>query len=138
MLWAYIAFSQFLIIWAGNLTDEIPWYLRRIQNGWEWVAILLLAFHFFAPFLLLLSRHAKRSLTVLSGISIAVMVMSAVDVFWLVVPAFTPSHFSIHWTDFAALAGVGGVWISLFAHGLESRPILPQQDPQFVPYVEST
>jgi len=138
MLWAYISFSQFLIIWAGNLTDEIPWYLRRIQNGWEWVAILLLVFHFFAPFLLLLSRHAKRSLTVLSAISIAVMVMSVVDVFWLVMPALIPGHVSVHWTDFAALAGVGGVWISLFTRGLETRPILPQQDPQFVPYVEST
>jgi hypothetical protein len=138
MLWAYISFSQFLIIWAGNLTDEIPWYLRRIHNGWEWVAILLLVFHFFAPFLLLLSRHAKRSLTVLSSISIAVMMMSVVDVFWLVMPAFIPEHFSIHWTDFAAIVGVGGVWISLFTHGLEKRPILPQQDPQFVPYVEST
>jgi len=138
MLWAYIAFSQFLIIWSGNLTDEIPWYLRRIQNGWEWVAILLLVFHFFAPFLLLLSRHAKRSLTVLSAISVAVLVMSVVDVFWLVMPAFTPSQFAIHWTDFAALVGVGGVWISLFTHGLETRPVLPQQDPQFIPYVEST
>jgi len=138
MLWAYISFSQFLIIWSGNLTDEIPWYLRRIQNGWEWVAILLLIFHFFAPFLLLLSRNAKRSLTILSAISIALMVMSVVDVFWLVMPAFTPSHFAIHWTDFAALAGVGGVWVSLFTHGLETRPVLPQQDPQFIPYVEST
>jgi hypothetical protein len=75
---------------------------------------------------------------VLSAISIAVMAMSVVDVFWLVMPAFTPNQFTVHWTDFAALAGVGGVWISLFTHGLESRPILPQQDPQFVPYVEST
>jgi len=53
-------------------------------------------------------------------------------------PAFIPDHFSIHWTDFTALAGVGGVWISLFTRGLETRPIMPQQDPQLVPYVEST
>jgi hypothetical protein len=138
MLWAYISFSQFLIIWAGNSRDEIPWYLRRIHNGWEWVAIMLLAFHFFAPFLLLLSRHAKRSMTVLSAISIAVIVMSFVDVFWLVMPAFIPSHVSIHWTDIAALIGLGGVWISMFTHGLATRPFLPLQDPQFVPYVEST
>ena len=74
----------------------------------------------------------------LSSISIAVMMMSVVDVFWLVMPAFIPDHFSVHWTDFTALAGVGGVWISLFTRGLETRPIMPQQDPQLVPYVEST
>jgi hypothetical protein len=77
-------------------------------------------------------------MTVLSAISIAVIVMSFVDVFWLVMPAFIPSHVSIHWTDVAALIGLGGVWISMFTHGLATRPFLPLQDPQFVPYVEST
>ena len=60
VLWAYLSFSQFLIIWAGNLPEEIPWYLRRLHHGWGWVAMTLVVFHFAAPFALLLTRGVKR------------------------------------------------------------------------------
>ena len=60
VLWAYTSFSQFLIIWAGNLPDEIPWYLRRLRGGWGWVALAIVAFHFALPFALLLMRGVKR------------------------------------------------------------------------------
>ena len=60
VLWAYLSFSQFLIIWAGNLPDEIPWYLRRLRGGWGWVALTLVIFHFATPFVLLLMRGIKR------------------------------------------------------------------------------
>ena len=60
MLWAYMSFCQFLIIWSGNLTEEIPWYLRRTRGGWQWVALALIVFHFFLPFFVLLFRENKR------------------------------------------------------------------------------
>jgi hypothetical protein len=134
MLWAYISFSQFLIIWAGNLTDEIPWYFRRTQNGWQWLAIALILFHFFVPFLLLLARSAKRNRLVLSGIALAVMFMSLVDMFWLIVPAFSPAHVTIHWPDVSAVIGIGGIWVSVYARALKSNPLFPLHDPNFVPY----
>jgi hypothetical protein len=136
MLWAYVAFSQFLIIWSGNLSDEIPWYLRRTQNGWGWIAITLIVFHFFLPFLLLLSRNAKRSKLVLSGIALCVMFMSLVDLFWLIVPAFLPGQAMIHWSDIAAVAGIGGIWVYLYARAVNASPLFPVQDPNFVPYGE--
>jgi len=138
MLWAYIAFSQFLIIWSGNLTEEIPWYLRRMRNGWEWVAVLLLVFHFFVPFLLLLSRAAKRRIQVLSAIALAVMFMRLVDVYWLIDPAFYPNRLTIHWLDLIATIGIGGLWISTFVRQLRKKPLLPLQDPNLVAREETT
>ena len=138
MLWAYISFSQFLIIWSGNLTEEIPWYLRRMQNGWEWVAVLLLVFHFFVPFLLLLSRAAKRRIQVLSAIALAVMFMRLVDVYWLIDPAFYPNRLTIHWLDLIATIGIGGLWISTFVRQLRKKPLLPLQDPNLVAREETT
>jgi cellulose synthase/poly-beta-1,6-N-acetylglucosamine synthase-like glycosyltransferase len=118
------------------LSDEIPWYLRRTQNGWGWIAITLIVFHFFLPFLLLLSRNAKRSKLVLSGIALCVMFMSLVDLFWLIVPAFLPGQAMIHWSDIAAVAGIGGIWVYLYARAVKASPLFPVQDPNFVPYGE--
>lgn len=132
MLWAYLSFSQFLIIWSGNLTEEIPWYLRRIQNGWQWVALLLLLFHFFVPFLLLLSRTAKRRMQTLSLIAVAILFMRLVDVYWLIDPAFYPNRPMIHWLDVVATVGIGGVWIWAFLWQLRKKPLLPLQDPNLV------
>jgi hypothetical protein len=136
MLWAYVSFSQFLIIWSGDLSDEIPWYFRRTQNGWQWLAVALILFHFFAPFLLLLARAAKRNKAVLSVVALAVMFMSLVDIFWLVVPAFYPASVSIHLSDIAAAIGIGGLWISVYARALKKIPLFPLKDPNFIPYPE--
>src|SRR5205809_3849881 len=90
MLWAYISFSQYLIIWAGNLPEEIPWYLHRGRNGWQWVAAFLALFHFAVPFLLLLGRANKRKKTFLGAIAMAVLLMRWVDLYWLIAPSFLP------------------------------------------------
>lgn len=112
MTWAYLAFTQFLIIWAENLPREISWYLPRVQTGWRWLGIFLAVFHFFVPLLILLSRHAKRSPRRLGMLAVAVLSAHLADVFWMVAPSLRPSGFSIAWTDVAALAGIGGLWIS--------------------------
>src|SRR5262249_10517203 len=103
MLWAYLSFSQFLIIWSGNLPDEIDWYLNRLNHGWQWVAAALLVFHFFVPFFLLLSRFRKRRVRSLTTIALLVLFMRIVDTFWLVTPAFYGQHFTVHWLDIFAL-----------------------------------
>jgi hypothetical protein len=130
MLWAYIGFSQFLIIWSANIKEETPWYLARIRGGWEWVALFLILFHFVAPFFILLNRVSKQRIRNLLRLAVAMLAIRAVDLFWLIIPAFRPARFGIHWMDFAALLGIGGVWIAAFAWQLRQRPLLPLQDPR--------
>ncbi len=129
MLWAYFSLSQFLIIWAANLPEEITWYMARTRGAWKWVAIAIVLFHFALPFVLLLSRSLKRSARGLATVALLVLLVRFVDMFWLVAPAFDPKAFAVHLIDLAALAAVGGFWLWLFVHQLEGRPLLPLRDP---------
>ena len=137
MFWAYIAFSQYLIIWAGNLPEEIPWYLRRLHGGWGWIGVALIALHFALPFLLLLPEGANRNPRILAGVAALVVLMRFVDVFWLVRPAFAhavsgPEGFHAHWLDLAAPAGIGGAWLAAYLWQLKRRPLLPVNDPEYL------
>jgi hypothetical protein len=131
MLWAYFAFSQFLIIWAGNLPEEIPFFANRLRGGWQYVSLAILLGHFALPFVLLLSRDLKRRPHLLAKVAIAILVMRLVDVIWIVEPMFPPHGFPIHWLDVALPVGLVGVWTFLFARNLRSRPLLPLNDPFF-------
>jgi len=130
MFWAYVSFSQYLIIWAGNLPEETPWYLRRLQGGWGWIGGALLLFHFVLPFLLLLPATANRNPRILAGVASLVVLMRLVDVFWLTQPAFSDGGFRLHWMDLLAPIGVGGVWLAAFLWQLGKRPLLPLNDPE--------
>ena len=129
MLWAYCAFSQYLLIWSGNLRAEIPWYQRRVSGGWGLVALALIVFHFFLPFFLLLFREVKDHRRTLVSVALVVILLRCVDLFWLVEPAFYRERFGLHWLDFAALFGLGGTWLALFVRRLRARPLLPLRDP---------
>jgi hypothetical protein len=131
MLWAYFAFSQFLIIWAGNLPEEIPWYLERLRGVWGYVALVIVFGHFVLPFLLLLSRDLKRQRTRLAAVAIAIIVIRYVDLLWLVAPNYEHHGFPIHWMDIAIPMGLAGIWLFLFARHLRSLPLLPLNDPYF-------
>ncbi|MBI4537328.1 MAG: hypothetical protein HY712_05165 [candidate division NC10 bacterium] len=131
MLWAYMAFSQYLIIWSGNLQDEIPWYLHRMRHGWFWLAMALIVFHFVVPFMLLLSRVAKRRARILFGVAAGLLVMRFVDLYFLVVPALHPERLSIHWMDVVAPVGVGGIWLWAFLGHLRGKALVPLHDPRF-------
>ena len=129
MLWAYCSYSQFLIIWSGNLTDEIPWYMERLKGGWQWIAILLVLFHFAFPFALLLSRSLKRTGPVIVKIAVFILVMRFVDLFWQVTPGVTKTGFRITWMDLVAPLGIGGLWLAMFLFQLRKWPLLPLRDP---------
>jgi hypothetical protein len=131
MLWAYLSFDQFLIIWAGNMKDEIPWYMSRANGGWTAVAVALIVLHFALPFVLLLQRPMKRRLRALSALAGLLLVMSVVDVYWLVTPAWNLEGPRLHITDFLALLGIGGLWLGAYFWELSKRPLLPQHDPRF-------
>jgi hypothetical protein len=134
MLWAYVNFSQFLIIWSGNLTSETPFYVRRFQGGWAPIAVVLLLFHFAFPFVLLLSRPLKRSARALAAVALLMLAMRLLDHFWLVGPDLIGREalavpLRVHWMDVAATVGLGGLWLSLFAWQARRRPVLPMAEP---------
>ncbi|HEX9669323.1 MAG TPA: hypothetical protein VGC93_07540 [Thermoanaerobaculia bacterium] len=129
MLWTYFSFSQFLIIWSGNLPEEITWYAARTRGGWQWLAIALALFHFALPFVLLLSRDLKRRPQRLAAVAGWMLAMRWLDLVWQVEPAFSPERFSFHWLYLAAPLAVGGLWLAAWAAELKKRPLLPLNDP---------
>jgi hypothetical protein len=136
MLWAYMSFSQWLIIWSGNIVEEITWYLDRIRGGWGWVPIVLALFHFGVPFALLLSRDLKRDARRLVWVALALLFMRWLDLLWLIEPNFHKAHFHISWLDFAAPIGIGGLWLTLFFRQLSRYPLLPLYDPHVRGFIE--
>jgi hypothetical protein len=130
MLWAYVNLSQFLIIWSGNLPEEIPWYVQRLRGGWRWLALLIVVFHFVLPFLLLLSRDLKRSAPTLARVAAVLFVLRLIDLYWLVAPDLHhDGRFAMSWMDVTAPVGMGGIWLSWFARQLRTRPLMPQHEP---------
>lgn len=132
MLWAYLSFSQYLIIYSGNLPQEVTWYVRRLEGGWQWVGLALLLFHFALPFALLLSQTLKKNPKTIASIAIFIICIHVVDLYWLIEPNFTSvTHpaFSISWMDVAAPIGFGGLWLALFFRTLPTRPLLPLGHP---------
>jgi hypothetical protein len=129
MVWAYFTFSQLLVIWSGNLPEEIPWYLNRFAGGWQYIGVALFLFHFALPFALLLSRDIKRNFNLLRNVAVIVIVMRFVDLYWMVAPDFHKTQFSVSWMDFLTPIGLGGVWLAAFLWQLELRPLLPLGDP---------
>ena len=136
LLWAYFAFSQLLIIWSGNLPDEIVFYTKRLQTSWLAVSVFLLVCHFALPFFLLLARDVKRSARLLPKLALFIIVMRAVDLFWLTAPEFSPNGFRVSWLDFTAVLGIGGIWLAYFAWQLKGRPLLPLGDPRLAAAIE--
>ena len=138
MLWAYFNFSQFLIIWAGNLPEEIPWYLHRLHSGWRYVGLALVLLHFALPFVLLLSRDLKRNARKLVLVAVIVIIMRFVDLLWMIAPEFNKEGFHVHWMDLVAPIGIGGLWLAVFTRQLKSRPLLPLNDPNLQEALEQT
>ena len=136
MVWAYFNFSQFLIIWAGNLPEETGWWLTRMKGGWGYVGIGLIAFHFAFPFLVLLQQDFKRKARWLATLAIFILVMRVVDMFYLIGPSnrvmpggLDQGGFYVSWMDLVAPVAVGGIWLWWFFGELMKRPLVPVKDP---------
>ncbi|HEX4413089.1 MAG TPA: hypothetical protein VH107_05630 [Lacipirellulaceae bacterium] len=135
MFWAYLSFSQFIIIWSENLPEETTWYFYRIRGGWQWIAIVLIIFQFTVPFLLLLSRDTKTSFRRLRGVALLVLALRAVDIYWWVEASFA-GPVSFYWLlDLAAVAAIGGVWIWCFIWQLQRSSLIPFADPYIAEYL---
>ncbi len=125
LLWAYISFTQFLIIWYGNIPEDLRWVARRTGPGWQAVALALVVFHFAIPFLLLLNRSLKRNAKLLAYVAAGIVGMRLVDQYWNIAPAFHPDAISLHWMDAVAPLAVGGWWFFFFSRTLGKKPLLP-------------
>ena len=129
MLWAYGALSQFLLIWSGNLAEEITWYLERSEGGWQWISILLMLLHFAVPFVLLIIRDIKRNPRTLGAVATLLFFIRIVDAFWIVQPTFH-ANISIHWLDIVTPLAIGGLWLALFIRQLLAHPLVPLYEPK--------
>ncbi len=142
MVWAYFNFSQFLIIWAGNLPEETTWYLARMKGGWGYIGVILIVFHFAFPFLVLLQQDFKRKAKWLATLAMFILVMRIVDMFYLIGPTprvsgdLAQGAFFISWMDIVAPVAVGGIWLWWFFGQLLKRPMVPAKDPYFEEAVE--
>lgn len=137
MLWGYLEYFQYLLIWAGNLSDEIPWYLSRTEGGWLPVAVAVAAVGFLLPWYLLLFRPLKRNRKTLAAIAGLVVGMQLVNVFWMVEPPFEPSGPIVDWLDVLSVIGFGGLWLAVFAWHLAARPLVPPNDARLQPALEA-
>jgi hypothetical protein len=125
MLWAYTNFSQFLLIWYGNIKEETPYYLKRMHGVWGWMAAALVLFHFFLPFCMLLMRSIKDRPRTIAIVTIILLVMRFVDVYWLVAPAYYGETFRFSWITIFAFLGIGGIWLWAFIQQLKGQTIIP-------------
>ncbi|MDX2032937.1 MAG: hypothetical protein SF339_19830 [Blastocatellia bacterium] len=139
MVWAYFSFSQLLIIWSGNLPEEIPWYLERFQGIWRYIGIALIILHFALPFVLLLSRDLKRDARRLKYVALLLILMRFVDLVWVMVPEFVnrhvegaahESHTMLYVACALATIGLGGLWTGWFFMLMRRRAMVPYNDPQ--------
>jgi len=127
--WAYVAFSQFMLIWIANIPEEVPWYILRIDGGWRWIAAFLAIFHFVVPFFLLLSRDLKRAPGALSRVAIWLLFVHWVDVYWLVMPHLHPTGPRPWIFDLTAFVGVGGTAIAFTVLRMRGAATVPVRDP---------
>ena len=125
MLWAYTAFSQFLLIWYGNIKEETPYYLKRMHGGWGVLAAILIIFHFFLPFTMLLMRRIKDRPSTIAIVTVILLAMRFIDIYWLVTPAHHGEHFYFSWITIPVFFGIGGLWLAAFIWQLKGQTIIP-------------
>jgi hypothetical protein len=127
--WAYMAFSQFMLIWFANLPEEIPWYLLRMKGSWGRVGVALIVGHFVLPFFVLLSQNLKRQPVRLAVVAVWILAIHYLDLYWLVIPRFSATSAAPHWSDITAWVGVGGFGLAFAVWLARGRALVPSRDP---------
>lgn len=138
VFWAYIAFSQYMLIWYANIPEETVFFIKRNIGSWRYISILLVAGHFVIPFIYLLTQAVKKSFGSLSVIAVWILFMHAVDHFWIIAPVVRPEGFCLRWTDFTSWIGVAGILVFFFIRILRSAGLFPSRDPRLADCVKLT
>jgi hypothetical protein len=128
IIWAYMAWFQFMLIWIANLPVDVVWYAGRLQGGWLWVTWALVVLHFAVPFFLLLLRMVKETPRIMVCLGGLILGMQLVFDYWQVLPAFLAPRLVEHWLDFVTPLALGGLWLAFFLWQLGRRPLLPAHD----------
>ena len=129
LFWTYVSFSQLVIIWSGNLPEEITWYIDRMNGGWEYIGAILLFLQWMLPFLILLSQTIKRNPTKIRTMAIWILCVRLADTIWLVEPNFHSQHLYISWSDLTAPIGLTGLWAAIYLWQLKKRALIPVNAP---------
>ncbi len=132
VFWAYIAFSQYMLIWYGNIPEETEWFLKRQTGGWTAISLTLLFGHFVLPFLMLISRHVKRRPLPLAAIGVFVAVMCWIDMYWLVIPEFSEGVARFGILDVAVWLAMAGIYSAVLIWRLGRTSLVPDKDPRLV------
>jgi hypothetical protein len=131
MLWGYLSFSQYLIIWAGNLPEETFWYHERSLGAWKYVSAALVVFQFVVPFCWLLSKHIKRNIRALPWVISLLFIVRWLEQLYLIKPGLMVGRFPLHWLDVALPAAIGGVWLFVYFTFLSKAETVPVPDGYF-------
>lgn len=129
MIWGWFSYSQWLLIWSGNLPEEIKFYLDRTHGGWEYVAFALIIGHFAIPFALLLSRGLKQDPNRLVWVAVWLLLVRYLDLYWNIEPNYSPRRFHFSWMDAVIPLAMAGLWASVFFRNLGRRPLVALYDP---------
>jgi hypothetical protein len=127
--WGYIGFSQFMLIWIAGLPEEVPFFIVRLKGDWAAIGVFLILGHFFIPFGALLSRSLKRNRGRLALVAFWILLVHAVDIYWLIMPTLNPEGLVFHWTILTAFAGVGGLSIAFAMWRIRGHFTVPVRDP---------
>ncbi len=129
VFWTYTGFSQYFLIWYGNIPEETVYYVARQNEGWMSVFMLLVFGHFIAPFWILMSRHMKRNRSMLGAGAAWLLLMHYMDHYFMVMPVLHP-HLAFHWMDLTCLLGIGGLFVAFWAKRTVKYNLVPVKDPQ--------
>lgn len=130
VFWAYIAYSQFMLIWYANLPEETIFFMHRGHGGWMWVSLSLIVFKFIVPFLALLPQRAKRNANYLAVVSVWILIMQYVDFYWLVYPNYDSHHVVFNVPELLVWLGFGGAFVLTTVKFLSKNAIVPKKDPR--------
>lgn len=130
VFWAYIGFSQYMLIWYGNLPEETLFYRHRLEHGWETFSAILLICHFIIPFVVLIGRWSKRLLPLFAFMCVWMITMHWFDYFWIAAPVLHGDHATMSLYDVSAWLGLFGVFAGAFMWRLSRHPLVPQRDPR--------
>ena len=130
VFWAYIAFSQYFLIWYANIPEETIWYGHHFAGNWNTVAILLSIGHFAIPFVLFMSRHAKRNLSFHFGMAIWLLLMHILDLYWVIMPTVSPDGIHVTVTDISTFLAIGGIYFYVFIKMMSKGYLIPVNDPR--------
>jgi hypothetical protein len=130
VFYAYIAFSQFLLIYYANIPEETVWFLERLSGGYEYLAYFYFFGRFVIPFAVLLPKKAKSNYKIISTISVLILASHLVELYWLVMPVLDHHGFHFNWMTITSFLGLGGIFFGLFFHRFKQNKMIPVKDPQ--------